>query len=137
MYRPDIFYRYRRNENSTVHTYHANLVAVTAHLHRLLRTYIVDQQLDEDFNKALDNRIVLCLLNLMRNVLRAPVSLSERVDMARKILSDEEHKPFLQSFPLECLSLKWRLYYWLCRREYAIGALLMTYAAEKLKKYLR
>ena len=127
----------KQNINSLVHVYNKNLENTRKNMYKYARKVIIENDLSLDYKKALNNRIVLDILDLSRNVINSDIATLLKFEYIKKILRDECRDELLKRFDLSYLNFKWKLYYFFAKKNNIIGVMIMTKLAEMLKKYLR
>ena len=133
-----VYYHYNKiNETSIVHTYKKDLIITRQNFRKYALEFIQKYKLEKEYYKALNNRIVLDLLTLIRNIMGADKSYKEKYNLVKDLLCHSRYKKLFADFEFKYLGLKWKLYYFLCKKEHIIFVMLMTFLAEKLKKYLK
>jgi glycosyltransferase involved in cell wall biosynthesis len=138
LYIPNVYYHYNKmNELSMLHTYNNNLFITRKNFQKYVFEFIKKNKLGKDFYEALNNRIIFDLLGLSRNVMNSNETLCKKYLLIKNILNDNEYKVSFKKFNFKYLDLKWRIYYFFCKKSFVLGVMIMTFLAEKLKKYLR
>ncbi|WP_278933440.1 glycosyltransferase family 2 protein [Megamonas funiformis] len=138
IYVPNVYYHYNKiNQSSVVHLYNKNLIITRKNFHKYVKKFILDKKLDKEYINALNNRIIFNILDLSRNVMNSNESLWKKYFLLRDILKDKEYKVIFKEFTFKHLDLKWKIYYFFCKKSFVLGVMTMTFLAEILKKYLR
>lgn len=137
-YVPSIKYHYNKiNQTSIVHTYNKNLEKMLNNLYMYAQLLIDKNNYNSDYREGLTNRIILDTLDLIRNIVNSNLTIYSKYELVRNILNNEYRKEKLKRFDISPLDLKWKIYYFLCKKRMTIGVMGMTFLAEILKKYLR
>lgn len=137
-YLPYTYYHYNKiNNNSIVHSYKKDLVFTRKNLHKYMYDFIHKNKLSAEYIEALNNRMILTILSLSRNIMNTNKSFIEKYTLLKSILDDPIYKSYFIKFNFNKLEFKWKVYYFFVRNKYILGTMLMTRLAELLKKYLR
>ncbi|WP_407378036.1 glycosyltransferase family 2 protein [Megamonas funiformis] len=137
-YIPYIKYHYNKiNQTSIVHKYNENLEKTRNNLYMYAQELINKNNYNNNYKEALFNRIVLDILDLVRNIMNSNLSLYLKYKLVKNILNSKIRKEYLNRFDISLLNFKWKIYYFFCKKKIVIGVRGMPFLAERLKKYLR
>lgn len=138
MYIEDTYYHYNKeNQNSLVNAYNTLLFPGWKKLYTYMSDFITDNRLDRSYNEALNNRIVVNLFGLCRNVIRSNLTRLEKRKKLLDILRDDVYREAFSKFNFQYLDAKWSVFYFFCKKRFIWGVCLMVEMAERLKKVLK
>ncbi len=113
---------YRKdNETSLTRSYQAKLFTQWSELYSRIRAYINENNLGEDFHRALDNRICLSMIGLGLNELYNKASHRERIKNIKKFLSSEQYIKAYKDLEFAYFPIHWKLFFKLCQKRLALG----------------
>ena len=115
---PKHFNHYRQyNINSITKNHGLNLFEKYKKMILSIEKYLVKIGEFENFEKALNNRISLSLINLILSVSskKLLIKRSVKLKLIKEILSDSKIQNALKYLELKYMSLHWRLFFSLCR----------------------
>ena len=127
----------KQNQTSIVHIYNKNLEQTKKNMYIYAKGLIKRNNLSINYEKRLQNRIVLDILDLSRNVVNSNISFLSKYRNIYRILNDSCRIDLLKKFSLSNLNFKWKVYYFFAKKNCVLGVIIMTRLAEMLKKYLR
>lgn len=137
IYIPFIHYHYNKmNEESFTRSYNENWFFALKNCYSFIQDYINENNLPIQYSKALENRIVINLLALSRNIVRSDLKVNLKKKRMKEILNDPIFY-CINNFSFEKLDLKWKLFYGCCKYKKIYCIFLLTILAECLKKRLR
>ncbi len=120
------FNHYRKdNETSLTRSYKAKLFSQWSELYRRIRVYINENNLGEDFHRALDNRICLSMLGLGLNELCNNGAHKERIKNIKKILSSEQYVKAFESLEFKYFPAHWKIFFKLCQKRCSAGVYIL------------
>lgn len=138
LYYGDVYYHYNKeNQGSLIRSYNTDLFFGWKNLYQYMNNFVISKKLQEDFFEALNNRIVVDLFALCRNVINSNLSIKEKRNEIKHILDDKIYKKAFEKFDFSYLDLKWRWFYTFCRVKSFYGIYMMMIFAERLKKVLK
>ena len=115
-------YHYRReNDFSVTSGYRKQLTDQWKNLFQIMKEYIEKNNLPEQYEKALNNRIVLSILGLGLNISEAEVSKKKQFKMISNILHDRQYQKACKSFEFQHLPLHWKLFYGSAAHGFTLG----------------
>lgn len=138
MFLNTVFYIYNKeNESSIVHTYHATILEEYTNLYRKMRIAIIDNELGPMFNEALNNRIILNELIMLRNVSKSHFSISKKKEIIERILNDPIYMNCFKNFDFRLLPFTYRIFYKSCEKKNIVIVMLFLLIGESLKKKVK
>lgn len=135
----DFYYHYNKeNGSSLTRKYNQNLFIGWKTLYSYIRLYINEQNLNRKiYSDALNNRIIINLLALSRNVVISDLKYTQKMKELKNILNDALYQEVFQKFEFHSLSNKWKVFYYCCYKKRAGLLYLLLLAGEKMKKYAK
>ncbi len=116
------FYHYRRdNLGSFTSTYRPNLVKQWDNLFQYMKKAIVDFNLNNEYKKALKNRIALGIIGLGLNEMASGKSRSGKIVGIKNILNKENYKEAISQLELKYFPLKWKLFFITAKMNSPVG----------------
>lgn len=131
------YYYFKENENSIVHTFNANMLNQYKRLYSQMYDYIVKYDLDDNFIKALNNRIIINELSILRNASLSNEPLNKKIKYVNKILNDEIYRIGYESFSFKYLPSYYSIFYKFCKYKMNLPVIFILYLGEKLKKKIK
>lgn len=127
------FNHYRKdNETSLTRNYKTKLFSQWSELYSRIRTYLDDNNLDEDFHTALDNRICLSMIGLGINELYNKSSHLQRIKNIKRILNSEQYVKAYKNLEFSYFPVHWKVFFMLCKKRCASGVYLLLNAMQLL-----
>lgn len=124
---------YRKdNETSLTRSYKPQLFSQWSELYSRIRGYINENNLGEDFSRALDNRICLSMIGLGLNELSNKESHSVRIKNIRNILDSQYYKKAYQNLEPSYFPIHWRVFFFLCKKRCAVGVYILLNAMQMM-----
>lgn len=112
------FYHYRKtNKNSITTKYKHDFLIKWKNLFNLMNNIIKHEKLDEKFKIALNNRIAISTLGLGLNIVNSELHINEKLRCIKEIIYDDMIHESYKNFNLNTLSIKWKLFYLLCKNK--------------------
>lgn len=124
VYLPETWYHYRKG-NSYTATYKADLPEKWNRLYTEIAQEITKQQLGEDFNQALNNRISIGIVGLGLNELYASTSHKQKKDRIVYLLNRSIYKNAIQHFSIKDLPIHWNIFYNFAKHQITLGVYFM------------
>ena len=118
------FYHYwKENENSITTKYNPNIFIQWKNLFKYMEDFIKENNLDNSFYEALNNRICVGVLGLGLNECKEDnnVSLRVKIKNLRTILNDNQIKDAYSKLELKYFPIHWKIFY--CFNKYRIAIL--------------
>lgn len=136
VYITNTFYHYNKeNESSILHSYRQNLIETKNNLHKFLHQYIIDNNYDKKYLSALKNRTILTMIDYVRNISSSNLGILNKYNKLNVLLS-ENHKIY-NKLNFKKLTLKWKIFHYLCYFNLTLSVMIMCYLGEVTKKYIR
>lgn len=131
----ETYYHYnRQNENSIVSNINAELLTQFKALYQELRKVIQDNNLGLEYEKALNNRIILNLITVAINYCTmGNLKLSKRLKILKEVLSDQLYIDAFKKFDFSRLPKNYKIFYTLCKKQSVFLLYVMTNIAMKRK----
>lgn len=120
-----------------MHTYDPKMLDEYKNLYKIMKDFIVLNNLNGQFKHALNNRIVINELSILRNVSISKLSFLNKRKIMKKIMKDRIYKKTYKDFPIGNLPFIYRLFYFNCKYKMSMCNLLLLQIGEKLKKQLK
>lgn len=108
---------YRKdNETSLTRRYKAELFSQWSELYSRIEKCIDENNLGEDFCKALDNRICLSMIGLGLNELCNGKSHSKRIKNLKAVLDSERYRKAFANLDFSYFPIHWKLFFAFCKK---------------------
>lgn len=128
------FYHYRKvNEISITTKYKEELKIQWNTLYQILYKHIEENELNDEFKIALNNRIALNVLGLGLNICNSNNNIIWKLMQINEILNDEHIKNCYKTFSFMYLPLHWRLFYGFIKYRSVIGTYMMLCLIKNMK----
>jgi glycosyltransferase involved in cell wall biosynthesis len=132
------FNHYRQdNPSSLTKNYQFTLFNKYLKLFELMQNELDTYEGDErnEMEQALSNRISCSLINIGLSITSQKIKESHgtRMKHYKEVLNHEVYKNALRSFQMEYLPFHWKVYFYLCKRKWAIPAYIMTNIINKFR----
>jgi glycosyltransferase EpsH len=115
------FNHYRKdNDSSLTRSYKPELFSRWNELYDRMEKYIEENQLSQDFKKALNNRICFSIIGLGLTELLNTDKIA-RVKNIKKFISTDRYKQAYKSLDIKYLPIHWKLFFSLCKCRCAVG----------------
>lgn len=132
------YYHYnKQNNNSLIQNYKEYLFKGWKQKYILMKKEIEDNRLDDSFVNALNNRIIIDLFALLRNLYISDKPFFEKKKIFLNIVSDKIYEERFKKFHFENLDVKWKFFYKACKEKKFFATYFMLQSAEYLKKYIK
>ncbi|MGL5057186.1 MAG: glycosyltransferase family 2 protein [Fusobacteriaceae bacterium] len=116
VYFNDTYYHYRKNNSdSFTRNYRKDLFFQWINLYDIMKNFIVEKNLNKNFEEALKNRIILNIFALTLNICDSNLSIKQKYLELKKLLNEDFYKDKFNKFKFMNLNLFWRSYYYLCK----------------------
>ncbi len=127
------FNHYRKdNETSLTRSYKSKLFSQWSELYSRIRKCIDENNLGEDFHKALDNRICLSMIGLGLNELCNKASHSRRIKNLKTILSSDQYTKAYKNLDFSYFPIHWKLFFMFCKKRNAFFVYILLNAMQML-----
>lgn len=132
--KPYYFY-WKENVNSLTSIHKSNLKNRWMNMYRYIKEFLDENQYDEVFYKALNNRICMSTLGLGLNECSKANKISElnKIKNIKDILSDEVIVNAFSKLKLNYFPIHWRLFYFFNKNKLALPSYLMLNTIEFLR----
>lgn len=132
------YYHYnKQNSNSLVTKYNENLYVGWLRLYKIIENTIKMNNFGATFSSALNNRIILNLMGLMRNIMGSDLSYSSKRRKSLEILSNPLYGRVFKKFNFQKLPLPWKLFFKMCEYESIFSIYCLLRIAEPIKEKLK
>ncbi|RKL66433.1 glycosyl transferase family 2 [Salipaludibacillus neizhouensis] len=134
------YYHYWRANSSSVTTgYKPNLIIQWNSLYEIIDDFIVTNDLTEEYEKALTNRVCLNTLGLGLNNIsrRNNVNVFRKIRQIKSILNNTRLKNSFIDFDIKQFPIHWKLFYCFAKYRFATGFFTMLLVIEGLRKATR
>lgn len=133
VYYNECLYHYRRdNESSVTSKYRDNLYNQWQNLFSIMNKYITGNQLPQSYRDALDNRIALSILGLGLNILDADVSSLQKINMLKKIISENHYRAAYQKLEFKYFPIHWKVFYTCAKYRFSLGLFLLLRVIKRI-----
>ena len=130
------YYHYwKQNSKSVTSAYNKNLTNQWKNLFRYMDDIIKHYNLDENFSKALENRICVGVLALGLHVCKKNNNLTtiNRFKNVKSILEDKIIKEAYENFDLSYFPIHWKIFYFFNKKRWSFLSYLMLSSIELLR----
>ncbi|AVK60727.1 glycosyltransferase family 2 protein [Lactobacillus sp. CBA3605] len=131
------YHYFKQNNDSLVTKYNSNLFNGRKRLYVLMQNYINTNRFDATYSRALNNRIVVELLSLMRNIENSNLSFHSKIKAMNGVLKDGIYRQAFAEFDFSLLPIKWSLFYKLCQQNKSVLIYTILKIAEPMKRILK
>ena len=127
-------YNYKKtNVDSITKTYKPNLFFQWQNLFELIKTYIDEHHLSQEYYDALDNRVALSLIGLGLNIVNSDLSIIKSISLISQILDSPIYVKAYQKLKYEYLPLHWRIFFLFAKGRFSFGVYMMLKIIKHLK----
>lgn len=127
-----LYHYWKGNVSSITTKYNPNLQNQFTSLFQLMRKFIKENQLSNDYHKALDNRICMAALGLGLNECNQNLSFKS-LKKVREFLHSTQLKQAYERFELKYFPLHWKIFYFFSKKRWVVP----MYGMLKSINYLR
>ncbi len=134
------YYHYwRANTASVTSGYKPSLIEQWSKLYSLMEDFLNEKQVEDDYYKALNNRICLSTLGLGLNTISRgnQASSYRKIQKLNTILHDQRIKKSFQSFEMRRFPIVWRTFYFCAKSRFTLGFYLLLLTIETLRRVIR
>ena len=125
---------YRKSNMSSLTTgYRSELRGRWNNLIDKMFEYIDIKDMPESYKKALYNRIALNVLELGLNVVRSDLSLEQKLQEIKDILSQKRCEYSLKKLELQYFPIHWKVFYYFARIKFTVGVWFLLTCIRKIK----
>lgn len=126
-------YHYRKDNISSVTSlYKEKFFQQWMTLFEYMEKQIIDNNLDEDFSKALNNRICLSILGLGLNILSVKENVIWKIKNIKEILKNERYRKAYKTLELKYFPIHWKLFYACAKYNFAAGVFIFLVLIKKM-----
>lgn len=136
VYLHQFFNHYRQfNPNSATKTHKLNLAGKYLIMFENIQLFINENELDGEFQIALNNRIALSLINNSLNVTspRQIGSFEEKIKHLGEILHHKTYHSALSDLKTKFLPLHWKIFFLFCKWKFSYGVYFLALIMQKLR----
>ena len=127
-------YHYRRtNSDSVTSAYKEDLYIRWQRLFELMHNYIVCNDLSQEYEDALNNRIALSLLGLGLNIFSSSLTSGEKIKLLKYIISQEIYQKVYKNLEFKYFPVQWKLFYGCARYRFSIGVYVLLWVICKCR----
>lgn len=127
-------YHYRRDNGMSITSkYNQNMKDKRNVLFDWLEQSIKKEGLSSEYVQALNNRIVLSLIDLGINEMNSPNSWNERIIGIRNIILSERYQAAISTFDYEDLPMHWKIFFKLAKKKCALGVFGLLYIIQMIR----
>lgn len=131
-YLPNPFYHYRKdNETSLTNTYKPLLFTQWNHLYDLIEQFLKNNDYQQDFKTAINNRICLSIIGLGLNILEAEKGIN-KVKEIKRIISSPRYRQAYKQLKLKYFPIHWKVFFAFAKYNCALGLYIMLKAIKML-----
>lgn len=128
-------YHYRRdNDTSITSKYDKNMKDKRNVLFDYLEQSIKEECLSDEYVQALNNRIVLSLIDLGINEMNCPDSCNERITGIRNIILSERYQSAISTFAYEYLPIHWKCFFKLASFRCSLGVVGLLWIIQIIRR---
>ena len=114
-------YHYRKDvAKSLAGSYKSKLESQWDNLYEIMLKVIEDNQLDDSYIAALNNRIALNMLGVGLNCIQDDNSIYEKYQRVKKALSHKRRNQALKQLSLRYMPIHWKLFYFSAKHKFAL-----------------
>lgn len=124
----------KSNSNALTKTYKSQLFKHYKNLFQIINAYICNNNLPNDFNTALNNKICLSIIGLgLTECLKSnPKSTYERIRFIRNVINDPVYKNAFKQLDLKYFPLHWKIFFGCSKYNVSVGVYLLLLAIQKI-----
>lgn len=112
------FYHYRKtNSGSLTNNYNLEKAYLRENMYAIKKEFIRDNYLDEQFEDALNNRVIVNLFSMLYGFTCSNIGYKTKIEYCQQLLTRQIYKEAFKEFDLNAVEYKWRLFYWLCKHQ--------------------
>lgn len=134
-----LYHYWKENETSITSYHKPMLMGQWSKLFSIIRSFIAELQLSQDYSAALNNRISLATLGLGLNTISknnadSPFVIYKKL---KTILNNEQIQHSLRTFELKRMPVIWRAFYFCAKYRFVAGYYCFLHTIEFLRKRVR
>lgn len=129
-----LYHYWKGNLSSLTSGYKENLIDKWIKKHSFIKQFLIENNYEEVFFDALNNRICLSVLGLGLNECSNKVSIIKKVRNIKGIINDNHIKVAFSKCDLRKLPVHWRVFHTFNKYRFAIGSYLILISINLLRK---
>lgn len=134
VYLDEFLYNYRKtNIESTTRKYRTRMVAQWQCLYQHFERYIKKNELGQEYQEALNNRIALGMIGIGLNELESDKSFWGKAKYLSKVLKHPKWENAFKQLEFKYFPIKWKVFYSLCKYKQTEALLILLEIIRKLK----
>ena len=119
-------YHYRKDNVSSITTkYKTNFLKNWTNLYTIMKEYILENQLENIYIEALNNRISVNVLGLGLNVLNAEVSSYKKIKLIDEVINSKQYKNAVKNLKINYMPIHWKLFYLCAKCRFSVGVYIL------------
>lgn len=127
-------YHYRRgNSNTITNIYNPDLLVQWNKLFDILEMYIRDNNMDETYEQALNNRISLSLIQLGINAVLMDKPVVTKVEAIRNVLQNERYRGSIKTLCMDYFPVHWKIFFSLAKHQCAVSVYILLLVIQKIR----
>lgn len=132
------FYHYNKeNKSSLIHKNGSEIFKKRDKLYKAMSKFIDEKNLGQNYNKALNNRIVVDLIGISNNIYDSSSSFIAKYKEEKYILNKKIYKQAFRNFDFKILPMRWRIFFELCKDKQILLLSSLIVVGEKMKPLLK
>lgn len=133
VYLPVNLYHYRRtNSESQTAKYRPRLFEQLLRLFDIMHNYITENNLPQEYENALSNRIALSILGLGLNILSSDLSAKKKKKLIKEIITSDRYKEAYKKLEFKYFPLHWKLFYSFAKAGNATGVYMLLKVIQRI-----
>lgn len=130
----DHLYHYRHtNENSVTTVYKKDFPKKWNNMFDIIKNYIDENELGDDFKEGLKNRIALSIIGLGMNEIHNTASFIDKYNAIRSLLINERYRESIKSLETKLMPIHWRIFFNCCKYKLTPLVYVLLVAVKKLR----
>lgn len=128
VYRPDIYYHYRKNNQSSFTSggYHKNHIQKWRELYAWIRSLLDEHHADSSFYGALENRRALGVIQLGLGISAdRSMRFGEKMAEMNSILTAPDYRKAIQQLPIGEMPIHWKIFFLAAKWKWCVGMLVL------------
>ena len=121
VYINEYLYHYRKdNINSITSKVQNDLELKWNKLFKYMETYIKNNNLNDNYKEALQNRIALSIIGIGINIVNDSENFIKRIKEIRRLLKKEKYKEAYKNIKFKYLKIQWKIFFFCCKYNLSI-----------------
>jgi len=136
VYLDALFYHYLQdNPKAITKSHKSTLFPRFMKLFEHIKSFLIDNKLSQEFYIALENRIALSIINNSLSITSKGnhENLGKKIKSIKGILQNEVYRTALMRLETKYLPFYWKIFFLLCKLEFAPGVLFLAYIMRMLR----